>query len=195
MAIFKTAEDALACNSSVVEPKQVLPPISLFFDESLGLVAMPSDYRNDGRLQGMCRREAYRRMTRLILVLEAWKLDHGKLPDSLAPLDAFTTEYMPEWPNSPYNSYWPIEYSSGYNIYINWKSRTGSRRTLPPGTPYVSCVEWDYNGHYGSAIAERGAINDMLGKSPTDAANGATAKPPSEPETWNRDNIIIVPIP
>jgi ABC-type transport system involved in multi-copper enzyme maturation permease subunit len=90
--------------------------------------------------------EGYHRAARLVLALDAWKLDHGKLPRSL---DELRGKYLDELPVSPFTGT-KFRYSPPYVACDVWRSQSVpslSQQAMVPGDPWSS--EWDAAGRQG----------------------------------------------
>jgi hypothetical protein len=80
--------------------------------------------------------ETRRHATRLILALEAWKLQHGELPERL---DALVGPYFDRLPVDPYSGE-PFRYfREGVKIAFPWNqySPTSERGEMPANTPFI----------------------------------------------------------
>ncbi len=102
------------------------------------VVATPLLYRcywhgADNLIQGVTRLETQRRGTRLLLALEAWKLEHGRLPTTL---DDLTGRYLDEVPVDPCSGK-PFGYvAEGLPVSLTWSVfYSGVHRQLESGTP------------------------------------------------------------
>ena len=81
--------------------------------------------------------ETYRRATRLILALEAWKLDHGGLPQSLNELRG---KYFDQVPVDPRTGD-AFQYEpKGLPYCAAWGPAVA--QTIKPRQPFVGCASW-----------------------------------------------------
>ena len=94
---------------------------------------------------GFCLKvETYRRATRLILALEAWKLDHGGLPQSLEDLQG---KYLDQLPVDPYTGN-AFDYApQGLPYYVVSGTYCSAEKTLEPGLPFLACDTWSTAPH------------------------------------------------
>ena len=84
--------------------------------------------------------ETYRRATRLILALEAWKLEHGRLPKLL---DDLKGKYFDQLPVSPYSGGAFLYEPKGLTHPQLWQSSQFSKvKTLEPDRPFIACDQW-----------------------------------------------------
>ena len=124
--------------------------------------------------------ETHRRATRLILALEAWKLDHGGLPKSLEDLKG---KYLDQLPVDPYTGgafrYKPKGLPYGVEFGAAG-SNPKEAELIAPGRPFVSCDSW---------FARRGARANG-NQRPPDGRAGAGLP---NTETWY--NVCVFPIP
>jgi hypothetical protein len=85
----------------------------------------------------------YRRAAELVMAIEAWKIDHGRLPNTLEQLIG---KYVDKLPVDPYNGqqvrYEPKGFPERVLIYIYWRT-PDSLRAMAPGQPFVGGVS-DY---------------------------------------------------
>jgi ABC-type transport system involved in multi-copper enzyme maturation permease subunit len=125
--------------------------------------------------------ETQRRATRLILALEAWKLEHGGLPGSLQELRG---KYLGQLPVDPYAG-GPFRYEpKGLPNYLAWRrpnSRDGG--SIEPGRPFVACDSWSmkqFEASFSRALGlpEGSAGDDFFG---------------TEAEVWK--GVWVFPIP
>jgi hypothetical protein len=100
---------------------------------------------NYGFLDAYLRVETHRRATRLILALEAWKLDHGGLPKSLEDLKG---KYLDRLPVDPYTGE-PFRYEpKGLACQVSWhRPDFGGVEILEPRRPFVACGCWVTKGY------------------------------------------------
>jgi hypothetical protein len=80
--------------------------------------------------------ETPRRAVRLILALEAWKLEHGSLPDSL---DELVVSYFEQLPLDPYTAKSFRYCRDGINSPLSQKRDAGYQPNgeIAPNTPFV----------------------------------------------------------
>ena len=97
-----------------------------------------------GNLDAWLTVETCRRATRLILALEAWKLEHGGLPPSL---DDLKGKYLDQLPVDPYRGD-PFSYEPrGRLNIVAWRSpNSAETKTIQPGQPFLACVYWTTQG-------------------------------------------------
>ncbi len=81
-------------------------------------------------IQGLLRVETHRRATRLLLALEAWKLDHGRLPQSL---DELRGKYVERLPVDPVRGELFRYYRSG----VKFALRDTQGKAIAPGKPFL----------------------------------------------------------
>jgi len=81
-------------------------------------------------IQGLLRVETHRRATRLLLALEAWKLQHGRLPQSLEELQG---RYVDRLPVDPVRGELFRYYRSG----VKFSLRDTWGKTIAPGRPFL----------------------------------------------------------
>jgi hypothetical protein len=78
--------------------------------------------------------DRYRRATLLVLAIEAWKLDHGSLPNSL---DQLKGKYLEQLPIDPLNGgefgYQP----KGLSVAMKFQINNGEGRAIEPGQPFI----------------------------------------------------------
>jgi hypothetical protein len=124
-------------------------PPNRFFDDRWRL---PRDAVTCELVAGMCwfyfrsesplKYEKYHRATQLVLAIEAWKLDHGRLPDSL---DQLTGKYIERLPVDPYDGrqfgYYPKGTSKRLEWNINYNAEE-NLRVIEPGQPFVGWWAW-----------------------------------------------------
>lgn len=116
------------------------PWFSLRRQVSLPLVQDRHDDRKT-LVEALVRIETDRRVVRLQLLLVAWKLEHGELPDTLNQL---VGPYLDRIPVDPYCGepfeYFPEGLPIPIHLYrVDWLRSRGDhdRQEIPPGTPFV----------------------------------------------------------
>ncbi len=100
---------------------------------------------DEGYLGGCLRVETYRRATRLILALEAWKLEHGGLPKSL---DDLAGKYLDKLPVDPYTGGAFTYGRKGLPYCVVSNPGFGAIKALEPGQPFIASDNW-YGNHQG----------------------------------------------
>jgi hypothetical protein len=93
-----------------------------------------------GQLGDCLKVETYRRATRVILALEAWKLEHGTLPKALA--DLTDKKYLEQLPVDPYTGRAFRYEPHGIADLVVWGAFYSPEKTLEPGRPFLSCDTW-----------------------------------------------------
>ena len=121
--------------------------------------------------------ETYHRATRLILALEAWRLEHSSLPDSL---DDLRGTYLDELPVDPYTGAEFGYEPKGLPYYIVSTTHFSEEKTIEPDRPFLFCDTW-------SARPPRDARSSDLRRIENNSGGA------SKTETWN--NIWVFPIP
>ena len=108
------------------------------------------------------RLETYRRATRLMLALQAWKLDHGHLPPSL---DDLKGKYLSQIPVAA-NANEEFRYApQGVPYYVKWNPPDSeTAQTIEPGQPFLVC------GPESTWIA---SPSPEIGPRPPEADNGS----------------------
>jgi hypothetical protein len=123
--------------------------------------------------------ETYRRATRLILALEAWKLEHRELPKSL---DELEDKYLDKVPVDPYTGkafgYGP----TGFPYSIVSEPGFAATRTLEPGRPYIACDTWSAETYYPDAAIDKSS-----------SASGGFEESKGVCEVWK--GVWVFPIP
>jgi hypothetical protein len=98
-----------------------------------------------GNLSFCLKVETYRRATRLILALEAWKLDHGGLPESLGDLKG---KYLDQLPVDPYTGGAFRYEPKGLACCVAWHPPDfGAMKSLEPRQPFLACDSWASKGY------------------------------------------------
>jgi hypothetical protein len=123
--------------------------------------------------------ETHRRGTRLVLALEAWKLDHGGLPQSLEDLKG---KYLDQLPVGPYTGSAFRYEPKGLPYYVAWLWQSSlDTKTLEPGRPFVACDSWSTKGYRPSSDGD---------PRPPEGRTGADS---SRTEVW--EGVWVFPIP
>ncbi len=107
---------------------------------ALGYIA-PTEFQQEN----MYRMATRRRAVRLILALEAWRLDHGRLPESLEPLVGTYLDQMPLDPSTgqPFG-YFPDGVPE-IMIYLHWSfDEDDVSEKLKANTPLVWSLAMTY---------------------------------------------------
>jgi hypothetical protein len=81
-------------------------------------------------IRGLLGLETHRRVMRSLMALEAWKLDHGRLPESLEELRG---KYVDRLPVDPFRGRLFRYYRSG----VRFSLRDTRGRTIEPGRPFL----------------------------------------------------------
>ncbi len=92
--------------------------------------------------------ETYRRATRLILALEAWRIEHGGLPKSL---DDLTPKYLDKVPVDPYIGKTFGYEPAGFPCGIVSEPGYAATRMLEPGRPFIACDTSSAETYYADA--------------------------------------------
>lgn len=168
-------------------PAKVTPELQRDFtyQRVRGWVRPLNSIRVDGRdvdvghLGNLLWVENYRRATRLILAIEAWKLEHGRLPKSLEDLKG---KYPDQLPIDPYTG-GEFDYEpKGRPYYIVSSTTNSAQRTLEPGRPFIACDTWSAELHESSS-------NNFTSPCEERPSNGAAPKT----EIWK--GVWVFPIP
>ena len=126
--------------------------------------------------------ETHRRATRLILALEAWKLEHSGLPESLEDLKG---KYLDQLPVDPYTGSVFRYKPKGIPYHVAWSSPNSTNtKTLEPARPFVSCGAWSAKGYGASSEGDLSPPRPPEGSA--DAASLRT-------ELW--EGVWVFPIP
>ena len=175
MTVPRDVKDSPECDGEItrrlVRP-MVRPYISMFVDGREADV---------GYLDRCLRVETYRRATRLIMALEAWKLERGRLPKSL---DDLKGKYLEQLPVVPYTGHAFRYEPSGLPDFVVWSTNYSAIKTLEPGRPFLACWTWDPSPWSGSTYGA--ATEDNLG-----SREGYHGSPRTE--RWK--GIWVFPIP
>ena len=145
----------------------------------------PDEYFVNGREYGMrqlgdCLEvEVYRRATRLIMAVEAWKLEHGALPKALA--DLTDKKYLEQLPVDPYTGRAFRYEPHGIAGLVVWGVYYSPENTLEPGRPFLSCDTW--------SARPRQTFSEDEPRPPKGHADAG----PSKPEVWR--DVWVFPIP
>jgi len=151
----RAAEVALAAGGAAPKPP----------DDRL-LPELPQDYLDDvvrgnfhyQPIEYSLRVETYRRATLLILALEAWKLDHGSLPQSL---DELKDKYIEQIPVSPFTG-------GTFNYEPKGLPRDGgSASQAAPASPAFPKGGYGPRGRYGRTIVRPGSSDGGESVQPT----------------------------
>jgi hypothetical protein len=150
--------------------------------------------------------ETCRRATRLILALEAWKSERGRLPDSLGDLSG---TYLDQIPVDPYTGSEFRYEPKGLTRAVEWcSSKSTDMKTLEPGRPFVACSSWPQAGSmmpYGTVSVGpksarlRGGVGATLSLNEVwedvwlDLALSRAARTPPLKEVW--EDVWVFPIP
>jgi len=103
--------------------------------------------------QGLLRVETHRRATRLLLALEAWKLEHGRLPQSLEELQG---KYVDRLPVDPFQGQLFRYYRSG----VRFSLRDTRGKAIAPGRPFVwGPTERPIAVAWSAALSDRGSTD------------------------------------
>ncbi len=134
-----------------------------------------------GNLGDFLELETYRRATRLILALEAWKLEHGRLPKSL---DHLQGKYFDQLPVGPYTGHEFRYEPNGLPDYIVWWTYSTAEKTIEPDRPFLACDTWSRSSWFASAYGE--ATEGNVG-----ASEGKNGSPRTE--SWKGDWVFQIP--
>ena len=130
-------EKALATGGFVAPPPNIAIPPALARDFTYNVVRQ-NIFKNP--LDECLAAETNRRATRLILALEAWKLQYGRLPESL---DDLRGKYLDQLPVDPYTGDAFRYEPKGLPHKVAWRSpNSADTKTLEHGQPFISCDSW-----------------------------------------------------
>jgi hypothetical protein len=116
-------------------------------------------------IQGLLTVETHRRATRLLLVLEAWKLQHGRLPQSL---DELRGTYVDRLPVDPLRGELFQYYRSG----VAFSFRDTRGKTVAPGRPFLWGPTEGRLAMSRPGVLEQGAFEDSTAPSERALASG-----------------------
>ena len=114
--------------------------------------------------------ETQRRVTRSLLALEAWKLEHGDLPQSL---EALRGKYLERPPVDPFGGE-PFHY---YPKGVEFAFRDARGNAIGPRTPFL----W-------------GLLRRTVGATWSDGYADASAKPPADRDTTTSTLERVLPL-
>ncbi len=152
---YRTAEEVLAAGGFLARPPDEQMSPTLYGDITYKILrpfvtpyarlVVEGGTVRSGFLFAYLRVETHRRATRLILALEAWKLDHGGLPESLEDLKG---KYLDQLPVDPYTGRAFRYKPKGLACYAAWRPPDfGELKTLEPRRPFVACDSWAAKGY------------------------------------------------
>jgi len=193
-ARYTAAEEDLAAGRAVAAPTEAFDWPQFERDVADAIVrSMVKSYNvenvhgrnvNVGSLGECLMGETCRRATRLVLALEAWKLEHGGLPKSLNDLKG---KYLHEVPVDPYFGEEFVYEPKGIPEYLVSFTWFSDDRTLEPDRPFLACDTWSGSGAGWLKQVEESNTEwrRML------QARAAAGHP--ETEVWHR--VWVFPIP
>ncbi|MGO9112177.1 MAG: ABC transporter permease [Thermoguttaceae bacterium] len=139
-ALYRSTELVLAIGGGV-SPDMRASPV---FPKDFTYKVVPQIKAAHIPLDDWLKVETYRRATRLILALEAWKLEHDGLPKSL---DDLMGKYLNQLPVDPDNNSAFRYELNGLPHGIEWRSsNSAATQSLKPGQPFIACNSWPNDG-------------------------------------------------